>query len=211
VLAAIAGMINTVGYMGFRHEAVSHLTGTTTLLGIALSSADAAQSVHWLLVLVAFVAGAALSGIIVQNQALELGRRYGVALLIESALLFVATPLVYGDHDLGLYLAATACGLQNAMASTYSGTVLRTTHLSGSFTDFGIAIGQLLRGIEPDGLRIRLSGMLIASFLIGSTLGGVCFARLHELTLLVPAILTGVLGVAYQLYLRKRTDIHVPG
>ena len=32
-LACVGGMVNVVGYLGFEHQAVSHLTGTTSLLG----------------------------------------------------------------------------------------------------------------------------------------------------------------------------------
>ena len=34
-LALVAGMVNVVGYLGFEHQAITHLTGTTTLLGAA--------------------------------------------------------------------------------------------------------------------------------------------------------------------------------
>jgi uncharacterized membrane protein YoaK (UPF0700 family) len=200
VLTCIAGMINAVGYLGFRHQAVTHLTGSTTLAGAALSSGDLAEAAHWFLIIVAFMGGAVISGIIVQQPSLKLGRPYGVALMLESLLLFAAVPLIHQQNDLGLYLASAACGLQNAMATTYSGTVLRTTHLSGSFTDVGIALGQLLRGLETDVLRLRLYLMLIASFFVGSVLGGLFFHRIGELTLLIPAALTGVAGLSYRWY-----------
>ena len=35
-LALMAGVVNAVGLLGFSHQAVSHLTGTSTLLGAAL-------------------------------------------------------------------------------------------------------------------------------------------------------------------------------
>ncbi|MBB6246456.1 YoaK family protein [Rhodanobacter sp. A1T4] len=200
LLACIAGTINTVGYLGFRHEAISHLTGTTTLLGIAAAGGDLGEGLHWLLVLLAFLLGAMLSGFIVQHHTLQLGRRYGVALLVEAGLLLLAVPLLHAQMDLGLYAASVACGLQNAMVSTYSGTVLRTTHLSGSFTDLGIALGQLLRGLEADMLRVRLCVMLIGSFLVGSVMGGLAYRWLQEDTLLIPAALTGITGLCYHVY-----------
>ena len=39
-LACVAGMVNAVGFLGFEHQAVTHLTGTTTLLGAALAQDD---------------------------------------------------------------------------------------------------------------------------------------------------------------------------
>jgi len=206
VLASIAGMINAVGYMGFRHEAISHLTGTTTLFGIAMAAGDAHESLHWLLVLLAFLGGAVLSGFIVQQPTLKLGRRYGVVLIVESCLLLLAVPLLHARLDAGLYVASMACGLQNAMASTYSGAVLRTTHLSGTFTDLGIALGQLLRGLEADLLRVRMCLLLIGGFLAGSIVGGAAFGWLHEYTLLIPALLTGITGVSYHVYTHRSSN-----
>lgn len=35
-LALLAGFVNAVGFLGFRHEAVSHLSGSATQLGVSL-------------------------------------------------------------------------------------------------------------------------------------------------------------------------------
>ena len=43
-LACVAGMVNVVGFLGFEHQAITHLTGTTSLLGAALVSGDAPRS-----------------------------------------------------------------------------------------------------------------------------------------------------------------------
>jgi uncharacterized membrane protein YoaK (UPF0700 family) len=200
LLAFIAGMINAIGFMGFRHQAITHLTGTTTLLGTALAAGERSEMLHWALAIASFLAGAVLSGFIVQQHTLKLGRRYGVALVVESVLLFAAVPLIHARSDLGLYLASVACGLQNAMASTYSGATFRTTHLSGIFTDLGIYLGQRLRGLEVDMLRIHVCLVVAGSFLAGSTVGALAFGVLAERTLLIPAALTGLVGAAYAIY-----------
>ncbi len=200
VLAFIAGIVNAAGYMGFRHQSITNLTGSTSLLGVALGTADSAEAWHWGLSISAFLIGAILSGVIVQQRTLKLGRRYGVALALESLLLFAAVPLLDAGSSVGLYLAAMGAGLQNGMASTYSGMVFRTTHVSGMFTDLGIYIGERLRGLEVDTLRIRVCVLVIATFTIGSASGALLFSTLGERTLLIPAVLTGLCGVGYGLY-----------
>ena len=200
LLALIAGSINTVGYLCFRHQPITHLTGTSTELGIALARLDAAEVLHWGFVIGAFLFGAMLSGFIVQQRTLQLGRRYGVVLMLESLLLFVATPLIHGESDLGLYLASMACGLQNAMVSTYSGATLRTTHLSGIFTDLGIYLGQRLRGLEVDTLRIQVCLLVASCFIVGAAAGALGFAMVQERVLLAPAALTGIVGLGYAIY-----------
>jgi uncharacterized membrane protein YoaK (UPF0700 family) len=134
-LSCVAGMVNVVGFLGFEHQAVSHMTGSTSQLGMALAQGDWRAVGHLWGLLIAFSLGAMLSGLLIQDSTLQLGRRYGVALALESALLLVAIPLFERHQIWGALAAAMACGLQNAMATTFSGAVVRTTHLSGMFTD----------------------------------------------------------------------------
>ena len=203
-LSCIAGMVNVVGYLGFEHQAITHLTGTTTLLGAALAGGDLRASLHLAGVIVAFVLGAALSGMIVQDSSLRLGRRYGVALALVSLLLFASIPMFEREWVLGAWCAAAACGLQNAMVTTYSGAVVRTTHLSGMFTDLGIGLGHALRRMPLPARRLRLSALIVAGFLLGSVAGAWLYATLSYRALLLPATLTGVVGCAYTL-LRHRS------
>lgn len=78
-------MVNAVGYLGFEHQAITHLTGTTTLLGGALAQGDTQTALHLGGVAFAFLMGAAISGMIVQDSTLQLGRRYGVT-LVQTAI-----------------------------------------------------------------------------------------------------------------------------
>lgn len=204
-LASVAGMVNVVGFLGFEHQAVTHLTGTTSLLGAAITHGDERAVWHLLGLVVAFMIGAALSGVIVQDSALRLGRRYGVTLALESLLLFAAIPLFKQQQIFGALLAAMACGLQNAMATTYSGAVVRTTHLSGMFTDLGIGLGHALRGMPLPKRRLMLSALIIAGFLAGGVAGAWLFRRLGYDALLVPATLTGLVGFGYAGYRQWRS------
>lgn len=200
VLAFIAGLLNAVGYLSFRHESISNMTGNTSLLGIALGQANGGESLHWAIAIAAFVLGAMLSGMIVQQSTLKLGRRYGVVLVLESLLLFAAVPLLDASSSTGLYLASTAMGLQNGMVSAYSGALIRTTHVTGIFTDLGIYLGHMLRGLPVDRLRLRVCVLVAATFMLGSAAGALVFARMENLAVLVPAALTGACGLGYGIY-----------
>src|SRR6478735_1476321 len=194
-LAFVAGIINVVGLLGFEHQAVTHLTGTTSMLAAALAAFDVTAALHFAAIIGSFVAGTVLSGFLIQDSTLQLGRRYGIALLLESILLGIAIPLLNRDSFFGIYSAACACGLQNAMVSTYSGAVVRTTHLSGMFTDLGIAIGHALRGLPVDTKRLRLCGLVISGFLCGGIAGAWGFGTLGYSALLLPASLTAIAAV----------------
>ena len=200
LLAFVAGIVNVVGLLGFQHQAITHLTGNTSLLAEALARLDLRATLHFLSLIGAFVAGTALSGFIIQDSTLQLGRRYGVALLLESILLFISVPLLSRNNILGMYTAACACGLQNAMVSTYSGAVIRTTHLSGMFTDLGIYIGHALRGIPVDSKRLRLCVIVISGFLFGGIAGTLIFDALSYAALFLPAVLTAAIAIVYGIY-----------
>jgi uncharacterized membrane protein YoaK (UPF0700 family) len=200
VLAFIAGLVNAVGYLGFRHESISNMTGNTSLLGIALGNGEGGEALHWMLAIAAFVLGTMLSGMVVQQSTLKLGRRYGLALVLESLLLFAAVPFLDASDSLGLYLASAAMGLQNGMVSAYSGALIRTTHVTGIFTDLGIYLGHLLRGLPVDMLRLRVCVLVATTFMLGSVFGAQLFARMQEHAILIPAVLTGVCGLGYGAY-----------
>jgi len=199
-LAGVAGMVNVIGFLGFEHQAITHLTGTTTLLGAAVAQGDQAAAARLAGAALAFVAGAALGGLLIQDSSVRLGRRYGLALAFESLLLLAALPLFAHQLLGGPMLAAAACGLQNALATTYSGAVVRTTHVSGMFTDLGIGIGHALRGLPLPRRRLLLCTLVICAFFAGSVIGALLFVRIGYRALLLPAALTGSIGLGYAVY-----------
>ena len=202
-LAAIAGAVNAVALLGLEHKAVSHVTGTATHIGVSLSAAGG--GLPYLPValpvglLLAFLIGAVLSGMLIRDSALRFGRSYGVALLIEAGLLALAVPLLQRGWVAGDLLAAAACGLQNAMATTYSGAVVRTTHVSGVVTDLGLTLGQFLAGRGLDTRRLGLHAMILMGFILGGALGAQGFTHWKYSTLYVPALACGCAGAGYML------------
>lgn len=200
LLALLAGIVNAIGLLGFQHQAVSHISGTVTLLGTSIEAFDQ-QTGHLLLILLSFLVGAVLSGIFIESTALKLGRRYGVALCFESLLLFGAYLLLRENITAGQYLASAACGLQNAMITTFSGAVVRTTHMTGIITDLGIMIGAKLRGESFDYRKASLFMFIFCGFLSGGIVGAKLFASYAIGALAVPIILALCLAIAYWVFI----------
>ena len=197
VLAFIAGMVNVVGLLAFEHQAVSHLTGATSQLAVSAIRGQYTATAHIIAIICSFVVGAVVSGYFIQDSTLRLGRRYGLVLMIESLLLVAATVLLYRHSIVGVCFASCACGLQNAMASTYSGAIIRTTHMTGIFTDIGIIFGHAIRGIPVEWRRFKLFALIVTGFITGGAAAALVFPRLSHATLLIPAALTGTAGVVY--------------
>jgi len=200
ILAFVAGYVNAIGLLGFDHQSISHLSGTATLLGTELISSSTQKILHLIAILVSFFLGAALSGFILHGSTLRLGRHYDTTLLIESLLLFAALVLLNDGALAGHYLASAACGLQNALATTYSGAIVRTTHVTGIFTDLGIMFGAKMRGESFDKRKAILFLIIIVGFIGGGTIGAVVFERLIFNALIVPGVICLVLAIGYRLY-----------
>lgn len=205
VLAFVAGMVNVTGLLGIERQAITHLTGTTTMLAAAVANLDAGKTLHFATAILSFVVGCVISGFLIQDSTLRLGRRYGAALFLESLLLCAAVPFLRRDNMLGIYFASCACGLQNAMVTTYSGSVVRTTHLSGMFTDLGIFIGHAARGLPVDLRRLRLCLLIISAFLAGGIVGTVAFNRMSYAALFIPGVFTAVIAFTYAIYRMRHT------
>ncbi len=207
LLAAIAGCVNAVGFLGVHHQALSHMSGTVAILSTDLGRGHFGAALHAAGVLLCFFLGCVVSGLVIRQSTLKLGRRYGAALALESGLLFAAVYFYHGGSNYGDYLAAMACGLQNALATTYSGAVIRTTHVTGIVTDLGIAAGNFIRREPVETRRLGLMLVLLGGFLAGGVLGGFGYVRWGFATLLLPAVLTGLTGLGYVTYRHLR---HVP-
>jgi uncharacterized membrane protein YoaK (UPF0700 family) len=206
VLASVAGFVNVIGFLGFEHQAITHLTGTTSMLAAAAAGFDSAATLHFAAVIGAFLIGCVLSGFIIRDSALQLGQRYGVALGLEAIFLAVAVPLLNRGSPWGMYFASCACGLQNAMATTYSGTVLRTTHLSGMFTDLGIFLGHALRGLPVDERRIKLCLLIIGGFLVGGIAGAAVYRVMGYEALFFPSGVAAIAASVYAVFKWRRRN-----
>lgn len=207
LLAINAGLINSIALLSFANNAVSHVTGTVTLVANAMAEGNLEALIYTGSIVLSFLAGAILSGFIVGDEALSLGRHYGVALGIEGLLLLLAW---YGFTQEQLYaewLASAACGLQNALVATYSGSVIRTTHLTGIVSDIGSSIGNFLarRGISR--IQLVLQCSIVAGFVAGAGLGAVLFDALRYHAVLVNTLLVFGVATAYILYIRMKPGV----
>jgi uncharacterized membrane protein YoaK (UPF0700 family) len=66
--------------------------------------------------------------------------------------------------------------------------VLRTSHLTGMFTDLGIAMGQRWRGAAFDPRRTRLCVAVIGAFIAGGACGALLFGSCSGRALWLPAL-----------------------
>ena len=164
---------------------------------------------HLTFIILCFVLGASVSGFTLRDGALKLGRNYSGLLLFEAALLVALVFFLINDSLYGHFLASTACGLQNAFASTYSGAIVRTTHVTGIFTDLGIMLGGKLRGEPFDKRKALLFLLIIVGFVLGGTLGAYFFSMLKFQALFIPAGICVLLALSYSIHKKRTVSKHI--
>ncbi len=156
-LSWVAGYTNVITLM-FCNTTTSHMTGNVTHLGQAASELSLRSIIFFGHLILAFVTGAALAGVLLEvAKAMNMRSRYALPMAIEAILLtgFSLGLNVHLMHAPGTAMskwklfwmtgvATTAMGLQNATITRISGAVVRTTHLTGVSTDFGLECAQLL-------------------------------------------------------------------
>ncbi len=200
-LAACAGYINTLLIL-LGAPPVTHMTGSISRMSADLGRGELEDARFIAMLVLAFLSGAALSGVMIGSSHLRLGRRYGLTVLVEAALLVAAALALPRSLPAGAMLAASAAGLQNAMASSYRALIIRTTHVTGVLTDIGFMFGQLLAGHQIGGWRFLLLGMVLVAFLLGGVSGAVASAMLGESALWVPAVGLALGGGTYFIWRR---------
>jgi len=198
LLGLTAGFVNAAGFLGFS-VLTTNVTGHAALFAeqIALQNFKTARVIAlWMFL---FLAGAFVSSFIVSRIGKNQQYSYVIPILIEIVILIAVALLGYRYDDslIGKELFAGsllfAMGLQNALVSMVSGSVVRTTHLTGTFTDLGIELAQFFRhkGEERTMLKskIKLRSAIIFFFMCGALAGAYIFRWLHFYSFFVPVII----------------------
>jgi uncharacterized membrane protein YoaK (UPF0700 family) len=207
LLCLTAGFVNAAGFLGFS-ALTTNVTGHAALLAenIALSHwKEACVIAIWMLL---FLAGAFCSSLIINRVDLNQRFSYVIPILLEIIILFFCA--FRGLKDCFLYSNEVfagsllfAMGLQNALVSVISGSVVRTTHLTGTFTDLGIDLAQLkIRSITNQQelcARIRLRLTIIFCFIFGALMGAYLFKIVHFIAFIAPIIIL-VFALFYDIF-----------
>lgn len=199
LMASIAGYINSAMLIEFGLP-VSQMTGVASQLSDVLAHLDLSEILMPLMILGGFIFGAFISGFMIGKAHYQTTANYGHALLLNSAILASATALTFLQSELSLLLSAIACGLQNALVASYRGLQMRTTHMTGIVTDLGVHLAHRLQSREPWPWQASLLVVLLISFISGGILGIFAYRAFPNWSLLLPSVLTGLLGLLYLHY-----------
>ncbi len=225
LLSTTAGIINVAGFIAFS-------IFTTNVTGHVAQAAKEISDSNWYfakiiaLWMFLFMLGAFFSSILINFWG-KLNPRFShsIPLFIEAFILFYVGYIgqhIEQSNDRDHFLAGSllfAMGMQNAMVSVVSGFVVRTTHLTGLFTDLGIEFARLfsIKKEEKAELnkKIILHSSIVIMFIVGGVIGGISFHHLKyktfilACTLLIIALFYDSMRIGiYKLQRKIRTHYH---
>lgn len=202
-LTALGGYFNA-GAILLHHRPASHHTGNLSGLALAAVEGDVSLILELLGVMLAFLAGSMIAGYLFHDRKFRASKRYGIALLCMGALLVVGV-ILPGTRYL-LFIGAAFMGLQNGLFIFYRNILVRTTHVTGTLTDLGFAMGSFLHGRGEEKRRILYYSCSIFSFFLGSLITP--FVLPHGESVFWIAMAVAYFAVAlFYVYLRRRNHI----
>jgi uncharacterized membrane protein YoaK (UPF0700 family) len=178
------------------------MTGIVSSLAEHVALGERTLALSALGAVVSFLLGAMVSAIMINyGRRRALRSQFALPLLLEAGLFLLfglmGSPLA---GVTGLFVPATVMllcfmmGLQNAVITKISGSVVRTTHLTGVITDLGIELGKLVywnragavsaERVMANRDRLAMFTLLIVFFLVGGVLGAVGFKQIGYLATL---------------------------
>ena len=169
-LTFLSGFINVGAIRSFSLP-VSHHTGNVSHLALSIANKNIAEVFIIASAILAFFAGAFVSGLLFHQRKFGLKKRYGI-LLMGLAGIFLSLALLKTPQILKVSALSFAAGVQNAMFIFYGDILVRTTHITGYLTDAAFALAMCLRG-KKDKFRFFLFYSLnILFFLAGGITAG---------------------------------------
>ncbi|SKB75402.1 YoaK family protein [Maribacter arcticus] len=188
VLSFVAGIVNITGFLAFS-QLTTNVTGHFALFISDVANFEFWNGTIYLLYIFSFLFGSFSSSFLIEtfrkNKKLNV---FVLPTLIECFILasvgFLGSPALIKYPDVIICLLLYAMGLQNSFVTKISNAVVRTTHLTGLFTDLGIELSQLLfhkSYLKTEKIKetIKLRIYIICFFFLGGIIGGLLYSRLN--------------------------------
>ena len=206
VLSFVAGIVNVTGFLFFK-QLTTHVTGHFSLFINDVADLEYWKGTIYLLYIFSFLFGSFVSSFLIikfrENKKVNV---FFIPTLIECLILLsigiLSNVIEMESSDLIVCLLLFSMGLQNSFVTKISNAVVRTTHLTGLFTDLGIEISQMFFPIlYPNRKRlkanIKLRIYIISFFFAGGLIGGFIYS---ELDLKLNTLIFGALVLLISLF-----------
>lgn len=196
LLSFVAGIVNITGVLALK-TLTTNVTGHFAYFAEEVIRQDFSAAITFFIFTIFFLAGSFTSNFLTELIS-KTNRNLSHVIPISLEIMVLLTVGIFGvASDLttfeGKWIAFSllfAMGSQNSLVTKISQSTVRTTHLTGLFTDLGIELSQLFFYKKPEetkklktSIYLRLS--IISFFFGGCILGGFVYTFLELKTLLV--------------------------
>jgi len=205
LLSFVAGIVNVTGFLAVQ-RLTTNVTGHFAFFVDEVFKLNFWGGFVYFLYIFSFFLGSFVSSLLIEIISRKNDHSiYVVPASIECLILFVigfwGEGLIIKSPNTIAFSLLFAMGLQNSLVTTISSASVRTTHLTGLFTDLGIELSQLFfykanqqKHKLISSIKLRLT--IISFFFIGGIVGGVLYSKVGIHTLIFAAT-TLVVGLIY--------------
>jgi uncharacterized membrane protein YoaK (UPF0700 family) len=221
LLSFVAGMVNITGVLSVK-TLTTNVTGHFAYFAEEIMRKDFAAAITFFVFTLFFLFGAFIANFISEfvsktnpNSSHIIPISLEIIILAVVAFFENTSDLISFEGKTMAFAMLFAMGIQNSLVTKISQSTVRTTHLTGLFTDLGIELSQLFFYKKPEenkklktNIYLRIS--IISFFFIGCVLGGFLFNILGIKTLFVAcfflliALLYDSLRLQYHLFKRRK-------
>lgn len=192
--AAMAGMVDAIGFLASSGFFLSFMSGNSTRLSVGV--VEGAPYVGMVaLLLLSFVGGVVAGSLIGRKNILAHAQRQAFILITISLLLFAA-PLIAGLGYLlvGLCLAAFCMGLENTLFEREGSVSFGLTYMTGALVKIGQGLATMISG----GPRLDWVPYLLLwlGLISGAAVGALMFGIFGYNSLWLPAAYAGIFALA---------------
>jgi uncharacterized membrane protein YoaK (UPF0700 family) len=189
--------VNVSGFLSIQ-RLTTNVTGHFAFFVDEIFKLNFGQGFGFFLYIFFFFLGSFVSGFLIELVSVKDSKNIFVfPTLIESLSLLLAAllgkTLISINPDFLAFILLFAMGLQNSLVTKISNSVVRTTHLTGLFTDLGIELSQLFFYKKEEqkqkllsSIRLRLT--IISYFFLGGIAGGVFYSSIELKCLIIAAV-----------------------
>ncbi len=216
LLSFVAGVVNVAGFLAVQ-KLTTNVTGHFAFFVDEVFKLNFWQGLIYFLYIFFFFLGSFVSNLLVELVSKVNNRYiYIIPILIECVILFSGAFfgqfLIIEAPNVLAFSLLFAMGLQNSLVTTISNATVRTTHLTGLFTDLGIELSQLFfyklkeqKQKLYSSIKLRLT--IITFFFLGGLLGGIFYStiQLYVLAIAASVLLIGLIYDDVKLKLARQT------
>lgn len=159
LLSFVAGLVNITGVLALK-TLTTNVTGHFAFFAEEIMKHDYATAITFFLFTIFFLIGSFISSFLQELISIknpDLSHIFPITLemviLIVIGIFGTSTGLFTLEGKLTAFFMLLAMGIQNSLVTNISKSTVRTTHLTGLFTDLGIELSQLFFYKKPEEVK----------------------------------------------------------